>query len=143
MDVRRLLLVFVVASPLFAAAGCKKDQEVAKPPAPSESVVPPKEAAKTPPPPLKYAPRVEVTVTDEGFVPSKIPAKAGEPLTLAITRKTERTCATEILFKGQEGKTELPMGKTVEVTYTPKQSGTVNFGCAMGMMIGGVLEVAE
>ncbi len=82
-------------------------------------------------------------VTDEGFVPSRIPAKVGEPLTLVITRKTERTCATEILFAGQEGKTDLPLNQTVAVTYTPKAAGEIKFGCAMGMMIGGTLAVSE
>jgi plastocyanin domain-containing protein len=86
---------------------------------------------------------VDVVVDETGFVPEKIPAKAGKPITLAITRKTEKTCATEILFAGQEGKTELPLGKTVEVVYTPKASGPIKFGCSMGMMVGGVLDVAD
>jgi hypothetical protein len=85
--------------------------------------------------------RVVVQVTEDGFVPNKIPAQVGKPITLVITRKTERTCAREILFKGQEGKTDLPLGKEVEATYTPKTSGEVPFGCAMGMMVGGKLEV--
>lgn len=138
MDLRRLLLVFVVATPALAVPGCKQQGDNQNATLVAKSVVPPKPA----PAPLKYAPRVEVAVTDEGFVPSKIPAKAGEALTLVITRSTDKTCATEILFHGQEGKTELPLGKAVEVTYTPQQSGIVRFGCAMGMMVGGVLEVA-
>jgi hypothetical protein len=85
--------------------------------------------------------RVVVKVTEEGFVPSQIPAQVGKPITLAITRKTDKTCAREILFKGQPGKTELPLDKEVEATYTPKASGTVPFGCAMGMMVGGELQV--
>ena len=93
--------------------------------------------------PAAYAPRVEMIVNEEGFVPSRVKARAGQPLTLAITRKTDKTCATEIVFKGQEGKTELPLDKTVEVVFTPKASGEVAFGCGMGMMIGGVLDVAD
>jgi hypothetical protein len=85
--------------------------------------------------------RVVVQVTEEGFVPNKIPAEVGKPITLAITRKTDKTCAREILFKDQPGKTELPLNKEVEATYTPKSSGTVAFGCAMGMMVGGELQV--
>ena len=80
-------------------------------------------------------------MTEEGFVPSQIPAQIGKPITLAITRKTDKTCAREILFKGQPGKTELPLNKEVEATYTPQASGTVAFGCAMGMMVGGELQV--
>jgi plastocyanin domain-containing protein len=126
----------------LVASGCRKSQDAPPvPPAPAAEPVkaPPAPAAK----PAGVQDRVDVVVNEEGFVPAKIPAKAGKPITLAITRKVERTCATEILFQGQEGKTELPLNKTVEVTYTPKSSGNINFGCAMGMMIGGVLEVAD
>jgi hypothetical protein len=87
--------------------------------------------------------RVDVLVTDEGFVPGRIPAKAGQEITLVITRKVERTCATEIIFQGQEAKTDLPFNKAVEVKYTPKVTGEIKFGCAMGMMIGGVLAVSD
>ena len=80
-------------------------------------------------------------MTGEGFVPNHIAAKVGQPITLLITRKTDATCAREILFKGQPGKTELPLGKQVEATFTPQASGEVPFGCAMGMMVGGTLEV--
>jgi hypothetical protein len=133
MKTRGLLLGLLLA----AAAGCKSEQGV-----PNSTLITKPGAPPKPAPPLAYAPRVDVAVTDDGFVPSKIPAKAGEALTLVITRKTDKTCATEILFHGQEGKTPLPMDKAVEVVYTPKQSGIVRFGCAMGMMVGGVLEVA-
>jgi plastocyanin len=126
----------------LVASGCRKSQDAPPvPPAPSAEPVkaPPAPAAN----PAGVQDKVDVVINEEGFVPAKIPAKAGKPITLAITRKVERTCATEILFQGQEGKTDLPLNKTVEVTYTPKSSGNINFGCAMGMMIGGVLEVAD
>ena len=124
---------------LMALAACKKE---APPPAPPPP--PPAPAAPAPAPAAKAdTARVDVEVTEAGFVPARIPAKAGKPITLVVTRKTDRTCAREILFTGQEGKTELPLNKTVEVTYTPKASGEVKFGCAMGMMIAGVLAVAE
>jgi plastocyanin domain-containing protein len=112
---------------------CKKDAP--PPPAPPPPAAP---AAAAP-----LAGKVAVEVTEAGFLPARIPAKAGQPLTLAITRKTDRTCAREILFAGQEGKTELPLNKTVEVTYTPKASGEVKFGCGMGMMVAGVLAVSD
>jgi plastocyanin domain-containing protein len=118
-----------VALSLLAAA-CKPKAPPAPPPAPAAA-------------PAAVSPRVEVAVTDEGFVPSRIPAKAGAPLTLVITRKTDKTCAREILFAGQEGKTELPLDKAVEVVYTPKAVGEIKFGCAMGMMVGGVLAVSD
>ena len=87
--------------------------------------------------------KVAMAVTDKGFEPERVPAKKGQPITLAITRKTDHTCAREIMFEGQDGKTKLPLNETVEVTYTPKASGEVKFGCAMGMMVSGVLAVSE
>jgi plastocyanin len=143
----------LAASALAATGGCSKKQPAAPAPAAPAPVAP---AAAPIPAPAEPAPaaagdgsRVEVAITEEGFVPSRIAAQVGKPLTLALTRKTDKTCATEILFAGQEGKmegkmegkTDLPLGKTVEVTYTPKAAGEVKFGCAMGMMIGGVLTV--
>ncbi|HEY0710735.1 MAG TPA: cupredoxin domain-containing protein [Polyangia bacterium] len=118
----------------LSLAACKS-KEAPPPPPPAPPAAAPAPAATGTPG------RVEVAVTEEGFVPSKIPAKAGEKLTLAITRKTEKTCATNIMFAGQEGKTDLPLNETVEVAYVPNKSGEVKFGCSMGMMIGGVLDV--
>ncbi len=128
---------------LFGAGACRSDKTVAPPPT---AVVPtPPVPADTPAtagvaPPLG---KIAMMVTEEGFVPSRVPAKKGHPITLSITRKTDRTCAREIVFEGQDGKTKLPLGQTVEVTYTPKASGELKFGCAMGMMVSGVLAVSD
>lgn len=124
----------------LSLGACKK--EAPPPPAPPAPTPPP--ATTAPAPKVDgVAERVEMQVTEAGYVPARVPAKAGKPLTLVITRKTDRTCAREIMFAGQEGKTELPLDKTVEVMYTPKASGEVKFGCAMGMMIAGVLAVSD
>jgi hypothetical protein len=112
---------------------------VVTPPAPAPAALPAAAAATVPP----GVGKVALAVTAAGFEPERIPAKKGQPLTLAITRKTDKTCAREIVFQGQDGKTELPLNKTVEVTYTPKASGEIKFGCAMGMMVSGVLAVSE
>jgi plastocyanin domain-containing protein len=124
---------------MLCLVACKKEA----PPPPAPPPPPPPPAAAAAPAAAPASARVEVEVTEAGFVPARIPARAGKPLTMAITRKTDRTCAREILFAGQEGKTELPLNKTVEVTYTPKASGEVKFGCAMGMMVAGVLAVSD
>jgi plastocyanin domain-containing protein len=122
---RVLMSLFV----LGAAGNC------ASPPAPAPAAASPAAAAP--------GTRVEVKVTDEGFVPSRIPAKKGVPITLVITRQAAKTCATEIRFDGDPGSTDLPVGKTVEVTFTPPRTGEIKFGCAMGMMIGGVLATVD
>ncbi len=85
--------------------------------------------------------RISIDVTDDGFVPHQIAVKQGVPLTLAITRQVEQTCATEITIEGTDIRTELPLQKAVEVAYTPTHSGRIKFGCAMDKMVGGVLVV--
>lgn len=142
----RAPLIAVAAMALVAACSRSEAPRRSAPPMPGTP------AAESPPAaPDKAAPgtnpsRVSVLVTEKGFEPATIPAQAGKPVTLAITRKTERTCATEIVFKNADGKltekTPLPLDKEVEVTYTPQAPGQVQFGCAMGLMIAGVLTVA-
>jgi plastocyanin len=83
---------------------------------------------------------VEMSVTSEGFVPARIKVKVGQPVKLVVTRKTERTCATEIVVKDYGVKVTLPLNKAVDVTFTPKKTGEVRYACAMDM-IAGVLVV--
>lgn len=140
----RVMVMGILGFALVLAPGaCRSDKAVS--PTPKAVAPAPPVAADTPAtagvaPPLG---KIAMTVTEEGFVPERVPAKKGQPITLSITRKTDRTCAREIVFEGQEGKTKLPLDKTVDVTYTPKASGELKFGCAMGMMVSGVLAVSD
>jgi len=106
--------------------------------------------AAAPPPPSKPAPApatapagktIEMSVTDKGFEPAVVKVKKGEPVTLVITRKTDKTCATEIVIDEEKISTKLPLNKAVTVSFTPKKAGDMKYGCAMGKMIGGVLKV--
>lgn len=135
------MLVAVVVLGEMVTWSCQRATVPAAGAAQGPSAVAAKAPAAPPPAAVGDSSRVVVQVTEDGFVPSRIAAKVGQPITLAITRKTDRTCAREILFKGQPGKTDLPLDKEVEATFTPQASGEVPFGCAMGMMIGGSLEV--
>ncbi|MGB8930234.1 MAG: cupredoxin domain-containing protein [Anaeromyxobacteraceae bacterium] len=83
---------------------------------------------------------VEMEVTGEGFVPARVKVKKGEKVRLLITRKTDRTCATEIVIKDYGINVPLPLNKTVKVELTPKAPGEIHYACAMNM-IGGVLFV--
>jgi len=83
---------------------------------------------------------VEIAVTGQGFVPAAVKVKAGIPVKLVVTRKTERTCATEIVIKDYGVNQPLPLDQAVEVTFTPKKPGSVRYACGMDM-IAGVLTV--
>lgn len=121
------------------AGAAKKPAE--KPAATKEA--PKAEAAKeAPKAEAGKAPRViELSVTERGFEPSPVNVKKGEPLKLVVTRKTDQTCATELLMPDQKIDKPLPLNKPVEIAFTPEKSGQLKYGCAMGMMISGVILV--
>jgi plastocyanin domain-containing protein len=83
---------------------------------------------------------VQLSVTSEGFVPSQVAVKAGKLVRLVVTRKTDRTCATEIVMKDFGVKQALPLDKPVTVEVTPKKAGDYRYACGMDM-IAGVLKV--
>jgi plastocyanin domain-containing protein len=85
--------------------------------------------------------RVEMAVTDKGFEPQNIRVKKGEPVTLIITRKTDVTCATEIVIDEHKVHAKLPLNQPVTVNFTPQKSGKLKYGCGMNKMIGGVISV--
>jgi plastocyanin domain-containing protein len=91
-------------------------------------------AADTRPP--AAARTVEVTVTGDGFSPAHIAAKQGERLRLVVTRRTEKTCAKEIVVQDQGIHEPLPLGKPVAVEVAADRKGDVRFACGMDMIAG-------
>lgn len=79
---------------------------------------------------------VEMSVTENGFEPSKVKAKKGEKLRLVVTRKTDKTCATEILIPEHGINKPLPLDEAVTVELTPKKSGEIRYACGMGHITG-------
>jgi plastocyanin domain-containing protein len=65
--------------------------------------------------------------------------KKDEPVHLVVTRKTDATCATEIVIKDLNIKKELPLNKAVAIDFTPKKSGEIKYICGMDMMGGKLL----
>ena len=120
----RTPLILILLS--FAFASCKKEEAT----------------PQVAPAPRAAGPRtIAMEVTGDGFVPANLTVKSGEPLKLVVTRKTDETCATDLLIDGTDIKVALPLDKPVEVAWTPTRAGKVKFGCAMDMMVGGVLLV--
>jgi plastocyanin domain-containing protein len=79
---------------------------------------------------------IEIAVTPDGFTPAEITAKAGETVKLVVTRKVEKTCATEIVMKDFGVNQPLPLAKPVTVTVKPAKPGTYRFACGMDMIAG-------
>lgn len=84
--------------------------------------------------------RVVLSVTDQGFTPGRVRVKKDELVTLVITRKTDKTCATAISIPDYDIKRDLPLNEAVTITFTPNKAGELRYSCAMGML-GGVLSV--
>ncbi len=60
--------------------------------------------------------RFELAVTDSGFTPNSITIPAGSPVTLVVTRKTDQTCAKEIVFPAQGIRKPLPLNEMATTT---------------------------
>ncbi|HJW75828.1 MAG TPA: cupredoxin domain-containing protein, partial [Thermoleophilia bacterium] len=83
--------------------------------------------------------RIVITVTKNGFEPASVHLKAGKPVRLVVTRRVERTCATDIVVKEYGIKKPLPLNKPVEVRFTPRKSGAIRYACAMDMIAGSLI----
>jgi plastocyanin domain-containing protein len=79
--------------------------------------------------------RVEIAITEKGFEPARVNVEAGAPVELVFTRKTDKTCATEVIVPSVKVKKPLPLNEPVIVALTPGK-GDVTFACGMNMLKG-------
>ena len=84
---------------------------------------------------------IKVIVSSGGFSPEQISVKIGQPVKLAFFRKDADNCGGEVFFPKLNIKRKLPVGKTVTVGFTPKNSGEIAFACGMNMMRGKVVVI--
>ena len=81
----------------------------------------------------------KVTVTvDNGFSPSKINVKKGQPVQITFDTK-RKACASTVVFKDLHITKTLTDGKQTIVTFTPRHAGNISFACGMGMFKGTVV----
>ena len=85
--------------------------------------------------------RFELAVTDTGFAPGRITVPAGVPVTLVVTRKTDQTCAKEIVFPEQGIRKPLPLNEAVEIALPALPKGEIQYVCGLDMLKG--IVVAE
>lgn len=83
--------------------------------------------------------RVAIAVTEKGFEPADVTVPAGRPVTLVVTRKTDRTCAKELVIADRGIHQDLPLGQAVEVRFTPDSAGVIRYACGMDMLSGRVI----
>lgn len=78
----------------------------------------------------------EMAVTEDGFEPSRVKVKKGEKVRFVVTRKTDRTCAKEIVIKDAGINQPLPLGQPVTVEFSAGKSGEIRYACGMDHVSG-------
>jgi plastocyanin domain-containing protein len=129
MKTTTLTLIAIVGAASLALSACAKDGRTEAEPDRSQHT-----SAIT-----GYEQVVELSVTADGFVPASFKVHAGHPVKLVVTRKVERTCATDIVIKALKISAPLSLNKAVELTFTPTKPGKVRFACAMDMIAGEIV----
>ena len=84
-------------------------------------------------------PRFELAVTNNGFTPASITVPAGKPITLVVTRKTDQTCAKEIVFPEQNIRKPLPLNEAVEISLPASPKRDIAYKCGMDMLSGKIV----
>ena len=112
---QKLALVTVVAA--VAAVGCK--DKSASSTSGSAGPLPPGAVA--------------ITADENGFKPSSVTFKKGEPAKLVFTRTSDDTCATEVVFPELNVKKDLPKGTPVTIDIPTDKEQKLTFQCGMGM----------
>jgi plastocyanin domain-containing protein len=95
-----------------------------------------KEEAKEAKPAPGAADHVAISVTENGFEPKDVAVPAAKPVTLVFTRKTDQTCAKQVVITLDDGKKiekELPLDTPVEIATTFPKAGKINYACGMDM----------
>jgi len=124
----RLLPLLVLATSVLLA--CSKGSETRTPVAATPAAAPVVAADDG---------KIAIAVTEKGFEPDGIKVKKGTPYTFTFTRKTDSTCATEVVLQLGGGKTvekKLPLGEPVVVEATFADAGDLRYACAMDMIKG-------
>lgn len=86
--------------------------------------------------PAGKARTIELALTDDGLAPSEVKVAKGEAVHLGITRKTDKTCMTEVVISEVGVKRPLPLNKTVYADFMASKAGTFRILCGMGMEFG-------
>jgi len=81
---------------------------------------------------------IQVSVTDDGFEPKSVVIKKGAAAVLVITRRSQNTCATDVIFTETGKKYDLPLNTPVRVDLTGTSPGTIHYACGMDMEHGTV-----
>ena len=84
---------------------------------------------------------VQITVTEKGFEPARTVIHKGEPVTLIVERKTDQTCAKEIVLQGLNIRKDLPLNQAVRIGPLPADviGDSLSYACGMDMFTGVII----
>lgn len=82
---------------------------------------------------------IQIEVTKEGFVPGSVDVEAGAPVDLVFTRRTDDTCAKEVVVASANARQPLPLNQRVSIRLPPQKPGTLTFVCGMNMLKGSIV----
>ena len=78
----------------------------------------------------------KVEITEKGYTPASIKLRKGVPARVTFLRKTDATCAKEVVISAYGINRNLPLNEAVVITFTPNKTGEFIFTCGMNMMRG-------
>jgi plastocyanin domain-containing protein len=82
----------------------------------------------------------QLAVTDRGFEPALTVIPRGHAVTLVVTRKTDQTCAKDIVIPKLSERRELPLNRAVRIEIPAQaDADTLNYACGMNMVAGAVV----
>jgi plastocyanin domain-containing protein len=83
---------------------------------------------------------IHLSVTDRGFEPARSLVPHGQAVTLVVTRKTDQTCATEIMIPRLNRRAQLPLDQAVRIEIPAGTvTDTLNYACGMNMLGGTIV----
>jgi plastocyanin domain-containing protein len=77
--------------------------------------------------------KLRVEIDKMGYQPGSLTLKRGQRAQITFLRKTDQTCATEVVFADYGIRRDLPLNQPVVVSFTPTKAGEFSFTCGMNM----------
>lgn len=84
--------------------------------------------------------RITIEVKNNGYSPSRVQAKVGQPVELTLKTSDTFSCASAFRFREFDIQAQLKPTDTQTFRFTPTRKGKFTFSCSMGMY-SGVMEV--
>ena len=137
--VRRVVILLAAALLVAATMAAAQHDHGARPGRAPPATTPAPRAEHPPDQPIRV---IQIAVTEQGFQPASITVKKGERVQLVIVRRTDATCAREIVIDEFLVWRRLPLNEPASETFTTGRVGEFPYRCPSGKVTG-VIKVME